>query len=80
MGKPRMAAVLELALKLKSFIDENKEPKGLNLAKLISNIIIYHDYESVGQLQMKSLFLGMMHFQDKYNQMKKGCKDAIFIT
>jgi len=68
MGKPRMAAVLELALKLKSFIDENKEPKGLNLAKLISNIIIYHDYESVGQLQMKSLFLGMMHFQDKYNQ------------
>jgi uncharacterized radical SAM superfamily Fe-S cluster-containing enzyme len=28
---------------------------------------VKHDYKSVGDWHRKSLFLGMMHFQDKYN-------------
>src|SRR6266567_2152356 len=30
--------------------------------------LLKHDYSSVGQFHVRSMFLGMMHFQDKYNQ------------
>jgi hypothetical protein len=34
---------------------------------MIYNIIVKHDYHSVGEWHRRSLFLGMMHFQDPYN-------------
>jgi uncharacterized radical SAM superfamily Fe-S cluster-containing enzyme len=67
-GRPRIVSLGKFILKLKSFIDESKEPKGLKFAQAIADIVIKHSYEAVGRLQLKSLFLGMMHFQDKYNQ------------
>ena len=30
------------------------------------SVLMKHDFASVGQFQMKSVFLGMMHFQDEY--------------
>jgi uncharacterized radical SAM superfamily Fe-S cluster-containing enzyme len=53
---------------INSFVDKKKQPNGLSFAKLLTNAILKHDYSSVGQFQIRSLFLGMMHFQDKYNQ------------
>src|SRR2546425_524572 len=54
--------------KLNSFIEKDKQPAGLNLAKLLVGALLKHDYSAVGQFHIKSMFLGMMHFQDKYNQ------------
>lgn len=66
-GVNRYKVMVEAMLKLGSFIDKAKQPKGLNLAKMLFNIIVRHDYSSVGEWHRRSLFLGMMHFQDKYN-------------
>ena len=54
--------------KIGSFVDKEKQPKGLSFAKLIASALLKHDYGSVGQFHLRSMFLGMMHFQDKYNQ------------
>ena len=67
-GKPRYLAALELATKLSKFVDKQKQPKGLNFTKLVIAALLKHDYTSIGQFHLKSMFLGMMHFQDKYNQ------------
>ncbi len=58
---------LKAITKLNSFIDKEKQPKSVNFAKLLLSIFTKHDFASMGQLQMHSLFLGMMHFQDEYN-------------
>ena len=54
-------------LNLRKFIDKEKQPKSINFAKLLGSILLKHDFASVGAFQMKTLFLGMMHFQDEYN-------------
>jgi uncharacterized radical SAM superfamily Fe-S cluster-containing enzyme len=53
--------------KLNSFVDKDKQPKDLNLANILFNILKTGDYESLGKLHHKALFVGMMHFQDLYN-------------
>ncbi|MFH1473436.1 MAG: tetraether lipid synthase Tes [Candidatus Aenigmatarchaeota archaeon] len=58
---------LKILSKLNSFIDEKKQPKDLNLANILYNILKTGDYSSLRELQYKSLFIGMMHFQDLYN-------------
>jgi len=66
-GANRYMELVKVALKLKSFVDEKKQPEGLDLARLLFEVLFKHDYSSVGKFQMNSLFLGMMHFMDKYN-------------
>ncbi|MDG7044513.1 MAG: radical SAM protein [Nitrososphaerota archaeon] len=67
-GSNRYMTIAQAALRINSFVDKKKQPEGLNLGRLLFNALVRHDYSSIGQFQMKSLFLGMMHFQDKYNQ------------
>ncbi|MCS7132120.1 MAG: radical SAM protein [Nitrososphaeria archaeon] len=52
---------------LGKFINEEKKPSGLNVRRLLFKIFIKHDYRSLGEWHRRSLFLGMMHFMDKYN-------------
>ena len=66
-GANKYISALKLLWKLGSFIDESKAPSGLNIKRLLFKIFIRHDYSSVGEWHLRSLFLGMMHFQDKYN-------------
>ncbi len=66
-GENKYLVGLSVMLNLHRFIDRSKMPSGLNLTRLLINIILKHDYSALGQLQMKSLFVGMMHFMDKYN-------------
>ncbi len=61
----RMIAVKAL-LGFKKFINKEKQPKSVNFFKLISSVLMKHDFASMGQFQMKTLFVGMMHFQDEY--------------
>ncbi len=53
-------------LKIPSLIDKQKQPKSVNFEKLLMSILLKRDFASMGALQMKSLFVGMMHFQDEY--------------
>ena len=49
------------------FIDKSKAPKGLNLSRFLFDALLKHDYRTLGELHHKSLFIGLMHFQDLYN-------------
>lgn len=67
-GANRYWTMLQVVRKLNQFVDRNKQPHGLNLAKMFSSILLKHNFDSVGSWHVRSLFLGMMHFQDKYNE------------
>ncbi|MCL5008267.1 MAG: hypothetical protein M1156_00030, partial [Candidatus Marsarchaeota archaeon] len=68
-GKSKMARKL-IALKavagMRRYIDKEKQPKSVNFGKLLMSVIFKHDFQTMGAFQLKSLFLGMMHFQDEY--------------
>jgi len=66
-GASKYISALKLLWSFRSFIDERKAPSGLNIRRMLFNIFLKHDYGSVGQWHMKSLFLGMMHFMDTFN-------------
>lgn len=70
-GRSKYLVMLELAVKMRRFIDLRKAPKRLRergkLVRMLLNIFIRHDYESLGEFHYNTLFLGMMHFQDLYN-------------
>jgi len=66
-GKSRLLVGAEMLFKLRSFIDEKEQPKGLNFASLMFKILKDRDYGALRILHHKTLFLGMMHFQDLYN-------------
>jgi len=66
-GKSKVLASLKILAKIGSFIDKEKQPTGLNLAKLLFNILTKKDYSALGKLHHKSLFVGMMHFMDLWN-------------
>ncbi len=68
-GKNRLERKLiayNALLGFRKFIDKKNQPKSVNFMKLLTGIFMKHDFASMGKLQMKSIFLGMMHFQDEY--------------
>ncbi|MCS7143046.1 MAG: radical SAM protein, partial [Aigarchaeota archaeon] len=67
MGRSRAWVGMKVLWNLGKFINESKQPAGMNLKRLLFDIIVKHDYKSVGEWHQRSLFLGMMHFMDKYN-------------
>ncbi|NWG09708.1 MAG: radical SAM protein [Nitrososphaerales archaeon] len=66
-GKNRYWVGIKVLSKLGRFIDKERQPKGLNVSKIIFNALIKHNYEALGEFHHKTLFIGMMHFMDKYN-------------
>ncbi len=70
-GKSKYLVLADLMLKLRKFVDLKKAPKSLKkgrkLLRLIYDIFVKHDYGSLGEFHYNALFLGMMHFQDRYN-------------
>jgi uncharacterized radical SAM superfamily Fe-S cluster-containing enzyme len=66
-GKNKLLAGAEILFKLKGFVDEKKQPRGLNLANVLINVLKDRNYDALGSFHRKSLFVGMMHFQDLYN-------------
>jgi len=52
---------------LEKFVDKRKQPKGIDIIKMLYKIIVRHDYSTLGEFHYRFLFLGMMHFQDPYN-------------
>jgi 7,8-dihydro-6-hydroxymethylpterin dimethyltransferase len=62
----RKAMAVKALLGMNKFIDKQYQPKSVNFSKMLMSILLKHDFATVGKLQMKTLFLGMMHFQDEY--------------
>ena len=50
-----------------SFIQKDKIPTGLNIKRLISDITMWDQNKSPTQPQSKSLYIGIMWYQDPYN-------------
>ena len=67
-GTNRYIVAAKVLTRISSFVNKEKQPKSLSFAKLLTDALVKHDYSSIGQFHLKSMFLGMMHFQDKYNQ------------
>jgi hypothetical protein len=66
--------VLAKALKdVPGVIDMRKAPKGLNLLKIILNIIRTGDYTALAEFHERALMIGCMHFMDPYNF----CQDRV---
>nr|WP_235856143.1 radical SAM protein [Methanolobus halotolerans] len=53
--------------KVPGFIDSKKEPKCVNVTKMLLNVLKEGESNVVKQFHRESLFLGAMHFQDMYN-------------
>jgi len=68
-GKPaiyRKALALKATGKIPRFINKEKQPKSINVLNLLLSIFTKNTFNSLSKFQMKSLFLGIMHFQDEY--------------
>ncbi len=63
----RMLKLASIAKELPKFVDRSRLPKNLNITKLLINVFIRRNYEALGELHYKMLFLGNMHFMDQYN-------------
>ncbi|MBI4015109.1 MAG: radical SAM protein [Candidatus Aenigmarchaeota archaeon] len=66
-GANKYVVIAKMMTKLPSFIDNDRQPKWLNLGKVLFNILVKHNYEALGAFHKNALFVGMMHFQDLYN-------------
>jgi uncharacterized radical SAM superfamily Fe-S cluster-containing enzyme len=66
-SKSKLVEAFKFLFKLSSFIDKEKAPKYINISRLIFNIFIRRDYSALAEFHYKTLFVGMMHFQDLYN-------------
>jgi uncharacterized radical SAM superfamily Fe-S cluster-containing enzyme len=66
-GRSKVVAGAKLLLKIRKFVDSEKAPEGLKLGDVLYDAIVKHDYSSLGEFHKRSLFVGMMHFMDKYN-------------
>ncbi len=62
----RKAIAIKTLAEFKKFVDAEHQPKSVNFAKMMMSVLLKRDFASMGRFQMKTLFLGMMHFQDEY--------------
>ncbi|MGI0141990.1 MAG: tetraether lipid synthase Tes [Candidatus Micrarchaeales archaeon] len=63
----RRLIAIKALLGIKKFIDAKKQPKSVNFVKMLTSLFLKKDFATLGKLQMRSVFLGMMHFQDEYS-------------
>ena len=71
-GKNKYLVIAKIIAKGGTFIDRRKTPKGLaeQVSLQLFNVLVKNNYSALGafhESKHKTLFLGMMHFMDKYN-------------
>ena len=66
-GTNRDVVAVKVLASIGSFVDKEKQPKGLSFARLVTDALVKHSYDAIGEFHMKSMLLGLMHFQDKFN-------------
>lgn len=60
-------AAIKAVRALGRFVDSSKAPRGLNFKRLLLAALAKGSYSEFISMHVKSLFIGMMHFQDTYN-------------
>lgn len=65
LGKLKMKGMI--LKELPKFIDEEKAPRDLKVAKMLISVFRNGTRESLTEFHSRTLFLGSMHFQDAYN-------------
>ncbi|MGC8982528.1 MAG: tetraether lipid synthase Tes [Desulfurococcaceae archaeon] len=66
-GSSRVITGLKLLYAIRKFIKQENAPEGLDIYRLLLNVIIKRSYEALGEVHYKLLFIGQMHFMDLYN-------------
>jgi hypothetical protein len=66
-GANSYVVAAKILARIRGFVDKDKQPAGLSFARLITEAIVRHDYAAIGQFHRRSMLLGLMHFQDKFN-------------
>lgn len=66
-GTNRYIVGLKILGNIWKFIDSERQPRDINLKKILFNIFVRHNYKALGEFHYKFLYLGMMHFMDLYN-------------
>ncbi|MFH0714346.1 MAG: radical SAM protein [Candidatus Diapherotrites archaeon] len=66
-GKNKLLVGGKVVMKLGQFIDKKKQPKDLDLIKILYNALVLHNYDALGKIHERSMLVGMMHFMDPYN-------------
>lgn len=66
-GSSRVVTGLKVLYTIRKFIDKEKAPVGVDIDKILFNIMLKRSYEALGELHYKLLFIGQMHFMDLYN-------------
>ena len=64
-SKIKSIKALKSIIDLRRFVDLDKAP--FDITKILFDILVKHDYSSLGEFHVRALFIGMMHFQDLYN-------------
>ena len=59
--------IAKLLMNIRKYVDNEKKPKNLNFVKMLTGTISGANYHGLADFHGKSLFLGMMHFQDPHN-------------
>ncbi|BAA81615.1 conserved hypothetical protein [Aeropyrum pernix K1] len=63
----RLKVAAEIVWRARRFVDFDRMPRDLDIYKLIVSIFLRKNYEAIKTFHKKTLFLGMMHFMDRYN-------------
>lgn len=66
-GSSKYLVGTKLIFNLRKFIINEKVPKDLKIWSILYNILVRRNYDALGELHYKMLYLGMMHFMDLYN-------------
>lgn len=70
-GRNKYMVSLSTLVKLSKYVDTSQAPRRFRtkrkFLRYIFNILVKHDYSSLGDFHYQSLFLGLMHFMDAYN-------------
>ncbi|MHC1597094.1 MAG: tetraether lipid synthase Tes [Methermicoccaceae archaeon] len=53
--------------RLSSYVDSSKTPEGVDVLRLVYDVLVKGDLSSTAIFHRKTIFLGVMHFQDCYN-------------
>lgn len=58
---------IDFLKELGNFFEMKKAPKGFDIPKMIFDVLTKRSYKTLKEFHHRSLFIGMMHFQDAWN-------------
>lgn len=63
----KIRVLAKVTREIPRYIDENRCPKTINVARMILDVLKTGDKEHTARFHRNTLFIGIMHFQDLYN-------------